>query len=244
MKARAALLVAVAATVLVAGCVHQGDPADRYPRRVPVGVEGARPLRFFNVWPLWWANADVPNPIALTFDDGPSDWTPQVLDVLQGRDVPATFFVIANQIPGREWMLRRALDQGDRIGSHSYSHPDLSLIPFEALRFQVEYSRDIINGYMGAYPIRCLRPPYGGSNDTVVKFLAANTLAEARWDVDPTDWAVPPTQVIADRVVGAAHPGAVVLMHDGGGYRGNTVAALPQIIDRLRAQGYNFVSIC
>lgn len=228
----------------MAACGQPGRLADRYPRRVPVGVDGSHPLRFFNLWPLWWANQNPQFPIALTFDDGPSDWTPQVLDVLQGRGVPATFFQVGVNIPGREWIDQRIVSSGDRIGAHTWTHPDLTRVGFSRLVFEVEHSRDAVNRFLGADPARCLRPPYGNSNDLVLNLLAANSLAEARWDVDPTDWQVPPAQVIADRVVGAAHPGAVVLLHDGGGYRGNTVAALPQIIDRLRARGYTFVSIC
>lgn len=233
-----AALIGVAIFLLV-GCAP-ASPANRYPRRVP----GAIPLRFFNLFPLRAVNNDPPMPIALTFDDGPSDYTPQVLDVLQRRNVPATFFEEGVNISGREWMLQRIVAQGDRIGVHSWNHPNLLSFSGDALKFQVEYTRDIVNGYLGNDPVKCMRPPYGNSNNTVFGAETTAGMAEARWDVDPTDWQVPSSQVIADRVVGAAHPGAVVLMHDGGGYRGNTVAALPQIIDRLRAQGYNFVSIC
>jgi peptidoglycan/xylan/chitin deacetylase (PgdA/CDA1 family) len=108
----------------------------------------------------------------------------------------------------------------------------------------VESTRNVLNQYMADEPVKCLRPPYGNSNPTLLNLESANSLAEARWDIDPADWQVPDVQTIINRVLGAAHPGGIILMHDGGGFRGNTVAALPVIIDTLRSWGYTFVSIC
>lgn len=236
-------LVAVLAVGLVA--CDTGDPADRYPRRVPQGVDGAHPLKVFNLWPLFSAGAGNPDkPIALTFDDGPSPYTNQILDVLASRNAPATFFVVGYEIAGNEAVIQRAIGMGMRIGDHSWDHPQLTRVPFQQLVDEVVGTQNVLNGLIGPDKVKCMRPPYGDVNQTVVDLSGANGMASIIWDVNPSDYDAPSANDIYNRVIRAAHPGAIVGMHDGGGNRSRTVAALGAIIDTLRAQGYTLVSIC
>lgn len=237
------MLLLVAVGVLSASACNT---ADLYPRRIPIGVDGAHPLRVYNLWPLSaYGSGNPPKPIALTFDDGPSATTNAIVSVLASRHVTATFFEVTSMIPGREAIVQNILANGDRIGSHSVDHPDLTAIPFSRLVREVEDSKATLSRFLPADDgVRCLRPPYGANNQTVVNLDAANGMATIIWDVDPEDWKNPAPNDIYNRVVRAAHPGAIVGMHDGGGNRANTAAALGAIIDTLEQQGYTFVSIC
>ena len=174
--------------------------------------------------------------VALTFDDGPSDYTPGFLDVLRDKGVPGTFFEIGQEMPGREATMRRALSEGDELGDHTENHveyPDYG---------QIAAAGERIAEYTHFQP--CLFRPPGGAVDANV--LAAAGSLEMRtitWDVDPTDWANPGSGAVYSRVVEAAQPGSIILMHDGGGDRSGTLAALPAIIDTLRARGYGFATV-
>jgi len=174
--------------------------------------------------------------VALTFDDGPSEYTDSYLDVLREKDVPATFFEVGQEMPGREATMRRILAEGDEIGDHTMNHvedPGYAQIAGAAARIQ---------DYTGFKP--CLfRPPGGAENSSVVETAGSLGLKTITWDVDPRDWSLPGTAEIYSNVVGNAKPGAIILMHDGGGPRDETLAALPEIIDALRAKGYGFETV-
>ena len=174
--------------------------------------------------------------VALTFDDGPSSYTESFLDVLRGRGVPATFFVLGQVIPGREATLRRMLAAGHEIGDHTVDHvayPGYSQIAGGAAR---------IRAATGFRP--CLfRPPGGAVNAAVIAVAGRLGMTTVNWDVDPFDWRRPGSGAVYANVVGAARPGSIILLHDGGGPRGDTLAALPGIIDTLRARGYGFATV-
>jgi peptidoglycan-N-acetylglucosamine deacetylase len=174
--------------------------------------------------------------VALTFDDGPSEYTPGFLDVLREKHVPATFFEIGQEMPGRQATMRRILREGDEIGNHTMHHRELpgysEIAPDSAL----------IERYTHFRP--CLFRPPGGAVDPVVISTAASLgMQTITWDVDPRDWTTPGSAAVYSRVVGATRPGSIILMHDGGGPRGGTLAALPQIIDTLRSRGYRFATV-
>ncbi len=174
--------------------------------------------------------------VALSFDDGPSDYTPGFLDVLRDKGIEGTFFEIGQEMPGREATMRRALAEGSELGDHTMNHveyPDYAQIAGAAAR---------IEAYTHFQP--CLFRPPGGAVDAAVLASAGSLgMRTVTWDVDPTDWSGPGSAAVYARVVGAAQPGSIILMHDGGGDRSGTLAALPGIIDTLRARGYRFATV-
>jgi len=174
--------------------------------------------------------------VALTFDDGPSDYTDDFLRVLREKDVPGTFFEVGQVMPGREDVMRQVLAQGGELGDHTMDHveyPGYGQIAGAAQR---------IEAYTHFKP--CLfRPPGGGVNGGVIATAGTLGMRTVNWDVDPRDWSTPGTEAIYTGVVGHVQPGSIVLMHDGGGPRGETLAALPRIIDALRGRGYRFATV-
>ncbi|HEY2478896.1 MAG TPA: polysaccharide deacetylase family protein [Solirubrobacterales bacterium] len=174
--------------------------------------------------------------VALTFDDGPSEYTKGFLKVLREKDVPATFFEIGQEMPGREATMRRILAEGDEIGDHTENH-----VEFPGYG-QIAGAAERIERYTGFEP--CLfRPPGGAVNAGVIATAGSLGLKTITWDVDPRDWSLPGTSEIYSNIVDNAKPGAIILMHDGGGPRDETLAALPEIIDTLRARGYGFETV-
>jgi len=174
--------------------------------------------------------------VALTFDDGPSDYTPEFLRVLREEDVPGTFFEVGQEMPGREDVMRQVLAEGNELGDHTMNHveyPGYAQIAGAAAR---------IEAYTHFQP--CLfRPPGGGVDSSVIASAGDLGMRTINWDVDPRDWSNPGTGAIYSNIVSHARPGSIVLMHDGGGSRGETLAALPQVIDNLRARGYRFATV-
>jgi peptidoglycan/xylan/chitin deacetylase (PgdA/CDA1 family) len=174
--------------------------------------------------------------VALTFDDGPSEYTPDFLRVLREKGVPGTFFEIGQEMPGREDVMRQILAEGDEIGDHTMNHvefPGYDQIAGAAAR---------ITAYTHFKP--CLfRPPGGGVNSSVIATAGSLGMRTINWDVDPQDWSLPGTGAIYSNVVSHAQNGSIILMHDGGGPRSETLAALPQVIDALRARGFGFATV-
>ena len=182
--------------------------------------------------------------VALTFDDGPSPvYTPQVLGILVTDRVAASFEIIGVHGASEPDLLRQEVADGMALVNHTWNHVDLTAIAPAAWPAQVDQTDVLLQGVTG-HPVRCLRPPSGRTDATVVAQLAARGLAELSWDVDPSDYLRPPASVITGRVLGALHPGAIVVLHDGGGDRSQTVAALPGIISGIEAAGYQIVPVC
>ena len=174
--------------------------------------------------------------VALTFDDGPSEYTPEFLRVLREKGVHGTFFEIGQEMPGREDVMRQVLAEGDELGDHTMNHvefPGYDQIAGAAAR---------IEAYTHFKP--CLfRPPGGGVDAGVVATAGSLGMRTINWDVDPQDWSLPGAGAIYSNVVSHAQNGSIVLMHDGGGPRSETLAALPQVIDTLRARGFGFATV-
>lgn len=180
--------------------------------------------------------------VALSFDDGPWSDTPQFLGVLERERVPATFFMIGRQVPGHEDVLRRMLRDGDAIGNHTFDHADLRRLSAAGVRHELSATNDAIHHAVGYRP--CLfRPPYGSYDRTVVRLAVGRHMTTVIWDVDPRDWSRPGTGTIEQRVRAQTRSGSIVLMHDGGGPREQTLAALPHIIHSLRGRGMRLVTV-
>jgi peptidoglycan/xylan/chitin deacetylase (PgdA/CDA1 family) len=180
--------------------------------------------------------------IALTFDDGPGPYTPGVLSVLERLRVHATFFVIGKMLRYFSASTVREIKDGDVIGDHTETHPQMALLSaheqYEELFEQI--ARIELLG--GPRPV-LFRPPYGSFNTTTLRELHRLHLLMTLWSVDTEDYLQPGVSVIVQRVLAGAHAGAIVLMHDAGGTRTQTIAALPIVIDDLRARGFHLVTV-
>jgi peptidoglycan/xylan/chitin deacetylase (PgdA/CDA1 family) len=174
--------------------------------------------------------------VALTFDDGPSEYTPGFLSVLREKHVHGTFFEIGQEMAGRESTMRQILSEGDEIGNHTMHHTEYpgyaDIAPTTSLIEAITHFRPCL-----------FRPPGGAVNSSVIAAAGEDGLRTITWDVDPADWSTPGSAAVYSRIVGAAQSGSIILMHDGGGDRSGTLAALPAIIDTLRARGYRFDTV-
>lgn len=179
--------------------------------------------------------------VAIGFDDGPARDTGAFVSMLEHAKAKATFFMIGRQISAayRSTVLRELRD-GDALGDHSFTHPDLT----RSGRTYAELDATIraIRSLSGYTPC-VFRPPYGAYDASVVRIARSLGLATVMWNVDPRDWALPGTNAIARQVLAQVRPGSIVISHDGGGPRGETLAAYPSIIASLRARGYRIVTI-
>ncbi len=192
--------------------------------------------------PLFHGNPHLPE-VALTFDDGPQpSSTPQILAILQRFGVRATFFCIGQQILAYPAIVRQESADGNLVENHTWSHPNLIYLPIPALSRQLSLTANAISQVTSISPT-FFRPPYGEINSSILAQAKNQNLSVVLWDVDPRDWSLPGSQAIITRVLSAAHNGAIILLHDGGGNRVQTIAALPTIITALRVRGLRFVTI-
>lgn len=180
--------------------------------------------------------------VALTFDDGPSTYTNQVLDALKKYRAKGTFFILGNQINGFPLQLQRILAEGNAIGSHSWNHADFTTLSTGDIRGQLSDTSGTLVS-KGVPQPKLFRPPYGAYNAQVSGEAARKGMLTVLWDVDTNDYTQPTPQQIAQTVVDSAQAGSIVLMHDGGGPRQSTVAALPLIIKGLRKKGFDMVTV-
>jgi peptidoglycan/xylan/chitin deacetylase (PgdA/CDA1 family) len=179
--------------------------------------------------------------VAIGFDDGPAGDTQAFVAMLERARATATFFMIGRQLgPPYRRLLMRELRDGDALGDHSFSHPDLTRA--SNVRGQLRWTIGAIHSLSGYTP--CIfRPPYGAYDDAVVREAQSLGLATVLWNVDPRDWALPGRGAIVSTVLAQVQPGSIIISHDGGGPRGQTLAAYPAIIAALRARGYRLVTI-
>ncbi len=179
--------------------------------------------------------------VAIGFDDGPAADTPAFVSMLERNHASATFFLIGRQISsGYRPMLLRELRDGDVLGDHTFSHPNLTLT--RDARSQLTRTRALIRAATGYTPC-VFRPPYGAYDNAVVQTARALGMATVLWNVDPSDYARPGSRAIVQRVLAQVRPGSIIISHDGGGPRAQTLAAYPAIIKALRARGYAIVTI-
>ncbi|MBV2153076.1 polysaccharide deacetylase family protein [Kitasatospora sp. SUK 42] len=185
-----------------------------------------------------------PKVVYLTFDDGPSpQYTAQILAVLARYRVPATFFEIGQNVTANPGLTDQAVHQGESVQNHSWDHPDLRPLSLADFNAQILNTDQAIRARTGRTPT-CLRPPYGFVDKTVRARAAALGKTIKLWTVDPADWSRPGIHTIEQRVLTAVRPGSVILLHDGGGDRSQTVAALPTVLTTLQHRGYTFRLLC
>lgn len=201
---------------------------------------------------------DHPGLVALTFDDGPdAQWTPRILDVLKREGVPASFFIIGENGQANPDLVKRIVSEGHDIGNHTFTHPNLGEIPLRVTELELNATERLIESLTGRSTM-LFRPPYFGdaeptTPDEVEPIVTAKHLGylTVGLHVDPDDWAQPGAQEVVRRTLAgvtnksddADERGQIVLLHDGGGDRAQTVEALPQIIEQLKARGYRFVTV-
>jgi len=229
-------------------------------RTIGFGADGSITSERYNALPTPYVvqrtGAADPHAIALTFDDGPDpDYTPRILDILKSKRAPGTFFLIGEKALPHPEIVRRIVSEANEIGNHSYTHPNLAEVSQLGTKLELNATQRLIEAFTGR-STRLFRAPYfGDAEPSTADELVPAALAQARGytivglHVDPGDWRTPGVQAIIDRTLAQVRAGSaersanIVLLHDGGGNREQTVAALPILIDRLRAEGYHLVTV-
>ena len=188
--------------------------------------------------------------VALTFDDGPDPtWTPKILDILKAKGAPATFFLIGQNAENYPWVVRRLAAEGQTFGSHTYTHTNLALAGDQRTKLELDATEWLLQSITGR-STTLFRPPYEADSRpdqlsevrplVVAQDLGYITVMES---IDPEDWDKPGADVILQRIKQQRRNGTIILLHDAGGDRSQTVEALPKIIDYLRARGDQIVSV-
>jgi len=177
--------------------------------------------------------------VALTFDDGPSRQTDNLLAALASRHVKATFFVLGVMIQRHPQAIANIAQAGHVIGTHGFSHHSFAPMTADAITQEIQQTNDLIVAGGGPTPT-LLRPPFGSGSRTLTQVEQNFGLVDVRWNVDPEDWRDPGAPAIVQRVIDNAKPGSIILMHDI--YPG-TAEAVPEIIDALQARGLTFVTV-
>jgi peptidoglycan/xylan/chitin deacetylase (PgdA/CDA1 family) len=179
--------------------------------------------------------------VAVGFDDGPWADTAAFVTMLERSRARATFFMIGEQVnKSYRRTLLRELRNGDVLGDHTFTHPYLTKTA--NVRGQLEETIGVIHSLTGYSPC-VFRPPYGAYDQSIVQTARSLGLATVLWNVDPSDYLQPGTSTIVDRVLDQVRPGSIIISHDGGGPRAQTLAAYPTIFSRLRSEGYRIVTI-
>jgi polysaccharide deacetylase family sporulation protein PdaB len=186
--------------------------------------------------------------VALTFDDGPyPPYTEQVLDVLKEYHVPATFFVVGQNVEKYPELVKRIADEGHQIGNHTYHHIDLLKANRKVIAEEIDNTSKAILSAAGINP-HLMRPPHGFRDPVVMEMMAERNLKVVEWSVMSRDWTNPGVDAIVERTVKKVKNGSIILLHDGDGItsqasRIQSVEAARRIIQILSAQGYKFVTV-
>jgi cellulose synthase/poly-beta-1,6-N-acetylglucosamine synthase-like glycosyltransferase/peptidoglycan/xylan/chitin deacetylase (PgdA/CDA1 family)/spore germination protein YaaH len=207
--------------------------------------------QYFPTFPtLYHQGAGTEHQVALTFDDGPDpEWTPEVLDILKRYNVKATFFLVGSQAEKYPDLVRRIVAEGHMVGNHTYTHANLAAIPSQQVEIELNATQRLIESITGR-STTLFRPPYNADSQptdvsqlTPLKQVQDDGYLIVMESIDPEDWARPGTDVIVERVKELRKEGSLILLHDAGGDRSQTVAALPQIIDWLETRGDQIVPL-
>lgn len=179
---------------------------------------------------------DLPPKIALTFDDGPSRYTEKLLDGLKERGVKASFFMIGESAERHQDLVRRVREEGHLIGNHTYHHVDITKLPDEKAREELREMDQVIYEILGEH-VEYMRPPFGVWQEKLEQEI---DVLPVMWTIDPLDWTTKNVEEIVNKVVTQAGENDIILLHDC--YESSVDAAL-QIVDVLKAEGYEFVTV-
>jgi peptidoglycan-N-acetylglucosamine deacetylase len=180
--------------------------------------------------------------VALTFDDGPGPYTSKILRVLRRAHAVATFFVLGRWAPAYPRLVAAEVAAGCEVGDHTEDHKPLALLSASAQTAELTDAAQAIHQAGAPYPL-LMRPPYGSFDTATLDVLRTLRMLMVLWSADTSDYLRPGVAKIIYTAVSGAQPGAIILMHDGGGDRSQTAAALPRIITRLRQRGFRLVTI-
>src|SRR5438093_88528 len=222
-------------------------------RKLAVDGDGyltAKYVTFAQFPTLYHQGAGGERQVAITFDDGPDPrWTPKILDILKAANVKAAFFLVGVNAERYPSLVRRIVNEGHEIGNHTYYHPNLALCWPEHIRLELNATQLLLETITGR-ATTLFRPPYAAdSSPTQLTDLAPLKIAEdlnylvVLENIDPQDWAKPGADIILRRIKQQRHDGSVILLHDAGGDRSQTVEALPRILDWLHTRGDTVVSL-
>jgi len=181
--------------------------------------------------------------VELTFDDGPSPiWTPQILDILHQEGVHATFSLIGYAVVRYGGLARQELATGQAICDHTAHHNEhLDRAPPDVVAMEIDLGADLIKNATGRDPV-CYRPPADVLSPAIVATAHQRHLRILSYSLDPSDYRRVPAPVLLERILARVKPGSIIVLHDGGGDRSQTVAMLKPLIDRLKGQGYHFTT--
>ena len=222
-------------------------------RKLAVDADGyltAKYVTFAQFPTLYHQGAGGEHQVAITFDDGPDPrWTPKILDILKAANVKAAFFLVGVNAERYPELVRRIVNEGHEIGNHTYYHPNLSLCWPEHIRLELNATQLLLETITGR-ATTLFRPPYAAdTGPTQLSELTPLKVAEdlnylvVLEDIDPQDWAKPGADIILQRIKQQRHDGSVILLHDAGGDRSQTVEALPRILDWLHTRGDTVVPL-
>jgi peptidoglycan/xylan/chitin deacetylase (PgdA/CDA1 family) len=218
---------------------RQSGPRQSGPRRPGTNSVTSHRRRRVDDVPLTEIH-DGHKAIALTIDDGPNPiYTPQVLRLLAKYKVTATFSMIGIEVRNYPAMAREVADAGHVIANHTWAHLNLPALSATQVVDQMNWATDEIHRATGRVP-DLFRAPFGAWSPVVLRHCAQTGMAPLDWSVDPRDWSLPGVTSIVDNIMGNTRTGSIILEHDGGGNRSETVAALKIVIPRLLAAGYHF----
>jgi len=180
--------------------------------------------------------------VALTFDDGPSKYTGQILKILKQYKAKASFFVVGRLVEKRAKLLKLMAGRGYTIGNHTYNHIPLNKNVPKKIKNELQKTKREIKKAAGI-ETKWVRPPWGLLNSSAINFVLKEKYHISLWNIDTSDWKRKSPRKIKEKVLNNLKSGQVILLHDGGGNRGNTVQALPQIIKGIKEAGYRLVSL-
>jgi peptidoglycan/xylan/chitin deacetylase (PgdA/CDA1 family) len=208
-----------------------------HPHDTPTATDGPPPAK-----PVFYVD-DGPKAIALTIDDGPSPiYTPQILQILEKYHVTASFSMVGENVTYYPGVARDVADAGHLIVNHTWDHANLTKLTQAQTRAEIGNATDAIHNAVGRTPT-IFRAPYGAWSRTTLEYCASEHLMPLDWSVDPRDWARPGVSKIVANIMKNTGTGSIILEHDGGGDRSETVAALKIAIPRLLDAGYHFRTV-